>query len=112
MVFPAFRPLTGAELTAPGALPLRAHGTDWPEAELAKLDPKPSFCYGASGPEFSGPDAEKMLGEIIGIFGKLDPELPGQTFHELLAEAGGKIEILGLPEGDNSRSKKAAAAAN
>ena len=107
----SFGGLTGAELTAPGKCPIRAHQTDWPEAELAKLDPKPGFFLGASGPEFTGPDAEKMFGEIIGIIGtKVDPELPGQTFHELLAEAGGKIECLGLPEGDNSSSKKAAAA--
>ena len=112
MVFPAFRAMTGAELTAPGKCPIRAHQTDWPEAELAKLDSKPGFFLGASGPQFTGPDAEKMFGEIIGIFGiKVDPELPGQTFHELLAEAGGKIECLGLPEDDNSSSKKREAAA-
>lgn len=104
-VFPDFRPLTNADLPE---CTLRAHIKDISEEEYAKLDPKPAFWLGGpEGIEFSGDDAKEIFTHVCTTFAAPPTEeVPGQTFNELLAEAGGNVEILGLPEGENSASKK------
>lgn len=99
LMFPEFCPLIGA-----GELPdtpARVFIKDWPEAEYAKLPAKPGLWIEADGTFRYDGDGEEHLEKFMKLVSTPHSDAhAGETFAELLAQAGGTVENLGLPSLD------------
>ena len=92
---------------------LRCWIADWPKAKYEKLwsaDKVPGWFMVRDKVHYHGAAAQELYDHFRHclLFGPAD-EWPGESFEELLAAAGGKVEILGLPEGAGSFRSPAAA---
>ena len=85
---------------------LRCWIADWPKAKYEKLwsaDKVPGWFMVRDKVHYHGVGAQELYDQfrLRLLFGPAD-EWPGESFEELLAAAGGKVESLGLPEGADS----------
>ena len=112
LMFPDFLALA-AELPPNCA---RVFAGDWPEDRLKALPQKGNFFFEAGGAIRLEPEGHEgglaALASFRMLVGK-DMELrEGETtFQRLLADAGGEVACLGLPENPNSLSVRRAKAA-
>ena len=107
LLFPDFCPILGVPPLPPPEC--RVFIKDWPADAYTKLPPKPGIWYedGRMVSE-SEEDTALVFRSAAGIHRAVPADAKGETFQQLLEAAGGKVEILGLPEGANSRRRKAA----
>jgi len=85
---------------------LRCWIADWPKAKYEKLwsaDKVPGWFMVRDKVHYHGAGAQELYEHFRHclLFGPAE-EWPGESFEELLAAAGGKVESLGLPEGADS----------
>ncbi len=85
---------------------LRCWIADWPKAKYERLwsaDKVPGWFMVRDKVHYHGVGAQELYDEfrLRLLFGPAD-EWPGESFEELLAAAGGKVECLNLPEGAGS----------
>ena len=85
---------------------LRCWIADWPKAKYEKLwsrDKVPGWFMVRDKVHYHGAGAQELYDQfrLRLLFGPAD-EWPGESFEDLLAAAGGKVESLCLPEGAGS----------
>ena len=82
---------------------LRCWIADWPKAKYERLPPADGWFMVRNEVMFHGAEAKEKYDHfrLSLLFGP-DEKMPGESFEELLAAAGGKVESLGLPEGAGS----------
>ena len=82
---------------------LRCWIADWPKAKYEKLPPVPGWFMVRDKVHYHGYEAKELYEHyrFLLLCGP-DEKMPGESFQDLLAAAGGKVEILGLPEGAGS----------
>ena len=85
---------------------LRCWIADWPKAKYEKLwsaDKVPGWFMVRDKVHYHGAAAQELYDHFRHclLFGPADG-WPGESFQDLLAAAGGKVESLGLPEGAGS----------
>ena len=97
LTFPEWCPLINAKKLPENTA--RVMIKDWPEEEYAKLPTMPGFWVEVGGTFKFEHGGEERVGEFMQTVQTLELEqYPGDTFAELLAQAGGTVESLGLPE--------------
>ncbi|CAE7248682.1 unnamed protein product [Symbiodinium sp. KB8] len=109
LLFPDFITILGAPPLLPPAC--RIFIKDWPADAYAKLPPKPGIWW-EDGKMYGHSEEDKALAgkSVEGMLQAMPPSAIGETFQQLLEAVGGKVDVLGLPEGPNSRRKKQAQA--
>ncbi|CAE7943199.1 unnamed protein product [Symbiodinium necroappetens] len=105
LLFPDFITILGVPPLLPPAC--RIFIKDWPADAYAKLPPKPGIWW-EEGKMYGHSEQHKALAgkSVEGMLQAMPLSAIGETFQQLLEAVGGKVEVLGLPEGPNSRRKK------
>ena len=82
---------------------LRCWIADWPAAKYKKLPPADGWFMVRDKVMYHGYEAKEKYDHFrLSLHFGPDEKMPGESFEELLAAAGGKVESLGLPEGAGS----------
>ena len=98
LTFPEFITVEQADIPKPT---IRFYVKDWPDAEVAKLEPLPGVYKEADG-GLAGDVQSPALAAIMAAKAAEPAPGPGETFNQLLAACGGECESLDLPRGARS----------